>query len=175
MSNTPWYRRRWLKIALVAVVATLLGVRIGVTIWGRSHLAKFVQDTTPMWDEERARLETLRNPLDPSAKEPCATAYLAAGVDLGASARPVGMALLGSPRDKVPDEARAIVAAERGAIEGFSGPRSAAVTRRSPRRRGSRTGASSRSSTPGGSSWWTRAFTPRPATWTARSIGSSRR
>ncbi len=119
MSKTAWYRRRWLKIALVAAVATLTGMRIGVTLWGRSHLAKFVTATAPLWDGERARLEALRNPLDPSAKEPCATAYFAAGVDLGASGRAIGMALLGSPRDKVPEDARAIVAAERGAIDGF--------------------------------------------------------
>ena len=59
------------EAALVAAVATLTGMRIGVTLWGRSHLAKFVTATAPLWDGERARLEALRNPLDPSAKEPC--------------------------------------------------------------------------------------------------------
>lgn len=119
MSKPPWYRRKWLAVAAVATVATLTGVRIGVTIWGRSHLAKFVQESQPIWDSERARLEGMKNPLDPSVKDACAPAYKAAGVDLGAATRPVGMALLGDPAAPIPDDARTIVKQEKGAVDGF--------------------------------------------------------
>ena len=119
MSNVPWYRRKGLVVAVVAVVATLAGMRIGVAIWGRSHLAKFVKDSQGIWDDERARLLGLRNPLDPEAKDPCPAAYKSAGIDLGASGRPIGMALLGNAGAKVPEDAASIVAQEKGAVAGF--------------------------------------------------------
>jgi hypothetical protein len=119
MPKPAWYRRRGFLIALVAVLATLSGVRLGVGIWGRSRLAAYVQGSEAAWSEERARLEKLANPLDPTQKAPCASAYATAGVDLGAGTRPLGLALVASPRTQVPDEARAIVQAERGAIDVF--------------------------------------------------------
>lgn len=106
-------------IALVAVIATLAGVRIGVGIWSKSRVQAFAAESKAAWDAERARLESLDNPFDPSGKDPCAAAYLSAGVDLGASGRPIGLALRGSPKDKVPADVRAIIASEKGAIDAF--------------------------------------------------------
>jgi len=119
MTKPAWYRSRRLKIALVAVIATLVGVGIGVDIWSKSRVRAFAKASEPAWEAERARLELLDNPSDPTVKDACAPAYLAAGVDLGASGRPIGLALGGSPKEKITDEARAIVAAEKGAIDAF--------------------------------------------------------
>ncbi|MFO0589390.1 MAG: hypothetical protein U0441_17765 [Polyangiaceae bacterium] len=119
MSNVPWYRRKGLVVAVVAVVATLAGMRIGVAIWGRSHLAKFVKDSQIIWDDERARLLGMKNPLDPEAKDACPAAYRSAGIDLGASDRVIGMALLAGAGNKVPEDAATIVAQEKGAVTGF--------------------------------------------------------
>lgn len=119
MSKPPWYRRKWLAVAAVATVATLVGVRIGVSIWGRSHLAKFAQESQTLWDSERARLEGMQNPLDPAAKEPCAAAYKSAGVDLGAPMRTLGIALLAGPGAPMNEDVRSLVKQEKGAIDGF--------------------------------------------------------
>lgn len=51
-------------------------------------------------------------------KDPCAAAYLSAGVDLGASGRPIGLALRGSPKDKVPADVRAIYRLGKGRDSG---------------------------------------------------------
>ncbi|MFO0593634.1 MAG: hypothetical protein U0441_39195 [Polyangiaceae bacterium] len=119
MTKPAWYRSRRLKIALVAVIATLVGVGIGVDIWSKSRVRAFAKASAPAWDAERARLESLDNPTDPTVKDPCAPAYLAVGVDLGASGRAIGLALRRSLKEKVPDDARAIVAGEKGAIDAF--------------------------------------------------------
>lgn len=119
MSKIAWYRRRWLKIVVVAVVATLVGVRLGVSIWGRSRLDAYVKQSEPAWAAERARMAALGNPLDPTAKASCVQAYSMAGVDLGASGRAIGMALMTSSQVPVPNDARAVVKAEGGAIADF--------------------------------------------------------
>lgn len=106
-------------IALVAVVATLVGVRVGVGIWSKSRVKAYAAHSLPAWEAERARLEALDNPLDPTVKDACAQAYSAVGVDLGAQSRAVGLALRAAPDEKIADDARAVVASEKGAVDAF--------------------------------------------------------